>query len=171
MSGIRGGGRGLAFGRLLRPALGIVRDSRGVSMLEFGLIFPILALMILGTIDLSRGLAARFRIEQAAQRSIELATLGGRPFGDYSHLPTEASAAAGVPVGNVTLDQWLECNNVRQGSFGGSCAAGEQAARYVTITIFTDYTPMFEWLPFVGRLATAANGKIRITADSGVRVQ
>ena len=150
---------------------GIARDERGVSMLEFGLIFPILALMVLGTIDLARGLAARFALEQATQRTIELATLGNRPLADYSFLRAEAATAAGVPVTNVTLDQWLECNTTRQPAFNGSCTAGQQTARYVTITVFTDYTPMFEWIPIVGRLATAANGKIRLTADSGVRVQ
>ena len=155
---------------LLRRALRIGRDSRGVSMLEFGLFMPILALMLLGTIDLARGLATKFGIEQATHRTIELATLGNRPRADYSFLRTEAATAAGVPVAQVTLDQWLECNNVRQTNFSGSCTTGQQAARYVTITVWKDYTPMFDGIPFVGRLATA-NGKIRLTADSGVRVQ
>jgi Flp pilus assembly protein TadG len=157
--------------RLARRFLRIRRDQRGVSVVEFALFVPILALMILGTIDLARGLAADFRIEQAAQRTIELATLGNRPLADYSFLRTEAATAAGVPVANVTLDQWLECNNTRQASFAGACTAGQQTARYITITVFTDYTPMFEWIPFIGRVATASNGKIRLTADSGVRVQ
>lgn len=163
--------RATALGRIARPFLRIGRDERGVSVVEFAMFVPVLALMILGTIDLARGLAADFRIEQAAQRTIELATLGNRPLGDYSFLRAEAASAAGVPVANVTLDQWLECNNTRQTSFSGACTAGQQTARYITISVFTDYTPMFEWIPFIGRVATAANGKIRLTADSGVRVQ
>lgn len=139
-------------------------------MLEFGLFFPFLALMLLGTIDLARGLATKFGIEQATQRTIELATLGNRPRADYSFLTAEAATAAGVPVGQVTLDQWLECNNTRQTNFTGNCPSGQQAARYVSITVWKDYTPMFEGIPFVGRIANA-NGKIRLTADSGVRVQ
>lgn len=163
--------RPAGFRRIVRRGLRIGRDERGVSVLEFALFVPVLALMILGTIDLARGLAAEFKIEQAAQRTIELATLGNRPLADYSFLRTEAATAAGVPVANVTLDQWLECNNTRQASFTGACTTGQQAARYITISVFTDYTPMFEWIPFIGRLSNAANGKIRITADSGVRVQ
>jgi Flp pilus assembly protein TadG len=74
-------------------------------MLEFGLFFPFLALMLLGTIDLARGLAVKFGLDQATQRTIELATLGNRPLADYSFLRAEAATAAGVPVAQVTLDQ------------------------------------------------------------------
>lgn len=146
-------------------------DARGVSMLEFGLFFPFLALMLLGTIDLARGLAVKFGLDQATQRTIELATLGNRPLADYSFLRTEAATAAGVPVAQVTLDQWLECDNARQASFSGACTGTQQSARYITITVYKDHRPTFEWIPILGRLATAANGTIRITSDSGVRVQ
>jgi len=140
-------------------------------MLEFGLFFPFLALMLLGTIDLARGLAVKFGLEQATHRTIELASLGNRPLADYSFLRSEAATAAGVPVAQVTLDQWLECDNTRQTNFNGTCTASQQSARYITITVYKDHTPTFTWIPIMGRLATAANGTIRITADSGVRVQ
>lgn len=146
------------------------RDERGVSMLEFGLFFPILALIVLGTIDMAKGLAVKFALEQATQRTVELATLGGRPKADYSYLATEARNAADVPAGNVAVKQWLECDTVEQPLFNGTCPSGQQAARYVTVEIYKDYRPMFGSIPFVHRVADA-NGAIRITADSGVRVQ
>ena len=167
--GVRAGRRRAA--RFASAARRIGRDASGVSMLEFGLFFPFLALMLLGTIDLARGLAAKFGLEQATHRTIELATLGNRPLADYSFLRAEAAAAAGVPVGQVTLDQWLECNETRHASFTGTCASGQRSARYITITVYKDHRPTFEWIPIMGRLATAPNGTIRITADSGVRVQ
>ncbi|HEX9931322.1 MAG TPA: TadE/TadG family type IV pilus assembly protein [Allosphingosinicella sp.] len=144
-------------------------DRRGVSMLEFALFFPILALIVLGTIDMAKGLAVKFALDQATQRTVELAALAGRPQADYTYLETEARTAANVPAANVTVRPWLECNG-RTEPFGGSCAAGEQAARYVSVTIFKDYAPMFTSIPFVHRFA-GANGTIRITAASGVRVQ
>lgn len=156
--------------RAARRGVGLVRDERGVSMLEFGLFFPILALMVLGTIDLARGLANKFAIEQAAQRAIEMATLGGRPRGDYTYLQTEAAAAAGVPVDNVVVSKWLECDGVSADYFS-SCTSTQQTARYVSVSIYKDYTPMFEWMPFLGRVSRRTDGKIRLTADSGVRVQ
>ena len=155
----------------------LARDDRGASLVEFGLFFPILALMVLGTIDLGRGLATKFALDQATQRTIELANLGNRALADYSFLRTEAATAAGLPVAQVTLDQWLECRTAagatrRETNFNGVCATGEQSARYVTITIWQDYSPMFAKIPYLGRrLGAGANGNIRITADSGVRVQ
>lgn len=100
-----------SFAGLTRRLAALRCDSRGASLLEFGLFFPILALFLLGTIDLGRGLAAKFHLEQAAQRTIELANLGNRPQADYSFLIAEAAAAAEVPATQVTLEQWLECRS------------------------------------------------------------
>jgi hypothetical protein len=134
------------------------------------------ALLLLGTIDLGRGLATSFRLEQATQRTIELATAGGRPLTDYNFLVPEAVRASGVPTGQVRLGQWLECRTAagvtrRETNFNGTCATGEQAARYVTITIWRDYVPMFASIPLIGRIGSGPNGSIRLSADSGVRVQ
>jgi Flp pilus assembly protein TadG len=153
-------------------------DERGVTLVEFGLFFPILALLLLGTIDLGRGLATKFGLEQAAQRTIELATLGSTTTRtDYTFLKAEAATAAGVPVAQVTLDQWLECTPAgggtptRAATFNSTCAAGQQSARYVKITIYKDYTPNFASIPYIGSIATNPNGTMRLTADAGVRVQ
>ncbi|HEX8580475.1 MAG TPA: TadE/TadG family type IV pilus assembly protein [Allosphingosinicella sp.] len=154
----------------------LAEDERGGTLIEFALFLPILCLMLLGTIDLGRGLAVKFQLEQATQRTIELANLGGRAQADYSYLVAEAVSAAGVPAAQVTLSQWLECRTAaggtrREASFNGACQTGEQTARYVTIEIWQDYKPMFASIPLVGRISTLTNGKLRLTADSGVRVQ
>jgi Flp pilus assembly protein TadG len=154
----------------------LARDERGVSIVEFGLFFPILALMLLGTIDFGRGLATKFKLDQATQRTIELASLAGRAQADYSFLVPEAVNASGVPTSQVRLGQWLECRTAsgatrREASFSGTCQTGEQTARYITITIWDDYVPMFASIPIIGQLGTGPGGSIRITSDSGVRVQ
>ena len=154
----------------------LASDEGGATLVEFGLFFPILALMLLATIDLGMGLATKFRLEQATQRTIELANLGERPQADYSFLVPEAMSSAEVPQAQVTLGQWLECRTAagttrRETNFNGTCQTGEQTARYITITIWQDYEPFFGSLPLIGPLGTGANGAIRLTADSGVRVQ
>jgi Flp pilus assembly protein TadG len=152
-------------------------DAGGATLIEFALLLPILALFLLGTIDVSRGIATKFGLEQAAQRTIEIAALGGRPRADYSFLRDEAATAAGVPVANVTLNQWLECRtaagvSTRQSSFSGTCATGQTEARYVEISIVRDYMPTFSYGPLASGMANVqADGSIRLTADAGVRVQ
>lgn len=163
--------------RLSLPFLrsGLGRDSRGATLIEFGLFMPILGLMALGTMDLGRGLAARWALEQAAQRTIELANLGRRRLANYDFLKAEAASAAGVPVGQVTLNSWVECRNTSTGAtrtiavIATDCAATEKPARYVTIAIWKNFTPMFASIPIIGRIGT--NGVVRLSADSGVRVQ
>lgn len=172
--------RRLLATRLRARSRALASDESGATLIEFGLLFPILSLMVLATIDLGTGLTTRFSIEQAAQRTIELAALGGRPRADYSFLEDEAEAAAqelGVENAVATLDQWLECRaetgelTQEDLDFDASCASGEQSARYVSITITADYMPMFEWIPIIGSIGNRPDGSIRLTADSGVRVQ
>ena len=50
----------------------LARDERGTSLIEFGFLAPFLAVLAMGIIDLSRGLAERFALQQAVNRSIEL---------------------------------------------------------------------------------------------------
>jgi len=159
-----------AFARRLS---GLVRDTRGVSVVEFGLFFPILALLVLGTIDIGKGLAVQFGLEQATQRTVELAS-GAGPRTDYNFLIAEAAAAAAVPTASVTLDQWLECRAatgaITRTVITGSCPATSEPAKYVTITIAKTYTPWFGSIPFLGALGTGPGGAMVLTADSGVRV-
>ena len=162
----------------LRTRLGaLAADARGATLVEFGLLFPVIALLVLGTIDVARGVATKFALEQAAQHTIENAARGGQPQPDYSFLKVDAAERAGVDANDVTFDQWLEChddsgNSVRQSSFTGNCPDGQTEARYVEISISDDYMPTFGYGPLAaGMPNVAADGSIRITADAGVRVQ
>lgn len=51
---------------------GIGGDTRGAAGLEFGLLAPVLLLLMLGLIDLARVAAARGRLEQATGRAARL---------------------------------------------------------------------------------------------------
>ena len=156
--------------RFARAARALARDARGVSLIEFGMLVPIIAVFMLGAVDLARALATKFAIEQAAQRTIEIAALG-TPRADYNFLQAEAVAASGAPTANVVVTQRRECNGTLQTPFAAVCPVGQTTRRYVTITITKDYMPMFTWIPFVGRVGNQPNGARRFTADAGVRVQ
>lgn len=140
-------------------------DERGVSMVEFGFVAPVLALMVAGIVDLSMGLSHRFGLQQAVNRSLEMvqanrvqgnATSTGP---DYSVLVRETAAAAGVTEDKVTMTRWLECDGVKQGSFDGSCAATADAARYVELRVVKD---------FVGRMFVKT---VPVTVAGAVRIQ
>lgn len=147
--------------RRLLPAL--ARDERGTSLIEFGFLAPFLALLTMGVIDLSRGLAERFAIQQAVSRGLEL--VQARPAEaaataadvDYSFVETEVAQSAGVPESQVTLTRWLECNGTDKGDVNGACAPGEDSARYLRVRVTKDFNAEF----YYDTIPMAASGTVR----------
>jgi hypothetical protein len=80
---------------------------------------------------------------------------------DYSFLKDEAAAAAGVPLSNVNYQSWLECDGTKK-AFSDSCEAGQQIARYVSIEIWKDFVPSFNW---------TGSSTIRISGEAAARIQ
>ena len=145
-------------------------DTRGTSVMELALVAPVLCLMLAGIIDLSMGFSSRLTLEQAAYRALERVSVGGVQ-DDYSFLRAEAATAANVAESQVTVSQWLECNQVRQPAFDGSCPSTQQTGRYVQITINSTYRPSFGWGPLGTRFGQSADGTIPIQAIAAVRVR
>ena len=48
-------------------------DERGVAAIELAMIAPVLALVMLGSLDLARAIATKISLEQAANRAMHLA--------------------------------------------------------------------------------------------------
>ena len=142
-------------------------DRSGLSVVELGLVAPVLALFIAGMIDLSQGLAERHALHQAINRSFEL-MVAVPPNGDpdeadvdYGYLITEAAAVAGVAEDAVTLERWLQCGETRMDDYTADCPdePGNEPARYLSMEIEK---------PFNGNFYT---GTITIVASSSIRIQ
>lgn len=137
-----------------------VRDERGASLIEFGFLAPVLALMAMGISDLSRAISDRFTIQAAVNRSIELlqahpvvisgsatSTSGSSTCGNYCYVKTEAQNAAGANA-TVTLTMWHQCidasDNIVMQDFNADCATGEDdEGRYVRVKIDKTFTGGF----------------------------
>lgn len=153
----------------------LFRDKRGTSVIEMALVAPILASMVIGMTDLSRGYAAKLKLEQAAQRAIEKAMNGDKETALFETLEDEAVAAAGVSASDVEVRYWLECDGVSQNTSPSTmetdyekvCADGASYARYVNVRIEKTYTPMFSttWL------GANSDGTFTLVGEAGVRVQ
>lgn len=147
--------------RRLLPSL--ARDERGTSLIEFGFLAPFLALLTMGVIDLSRGLAERFAIQQAVNRGLELVqsrpalVAGDDSDVDYSFVTAEVAAAAGVPEEQVTLTRWLECDGEDAGAVNGTCADGEDSARYLRVRVTKNFDAEF----YYDSIPMAASGTLR----------
>ena len=159
----------------MRSLIALSRDERGTSIVELALALPVLAALLIGMVDISRGYSAKLQLEQAAQRSIETAMQGKKETSLYTSLKAEGAEAAGVNQNAVDVRYWLECNGVSQNSSTATmaadyekvCPAGQSYARYVTVEISKVYTPMFS-TRFAG---ASANGTYTLKGKAGVRVQ
>lgn len=143
----------------------LITDQRGISVIETAIVLPAMALLVAGISDLAMGFSAKLKVQQAAARSIEMATAGGLNSAAFQAIQNEAATSAGVPVGQVTIDKWLECAGVRQSLMDGTCASGQQVARFVSISISASYHSMFPLLRGTNNADIALNG------FSSVRVQ
>jgi Flp pilus assembly protein TadG len=148
----------------------IARSRHGGAAAEMALIAPVLGGMLFVGMDLGLAFWEKLQLEQAAQRSIELAVAPGTTgTGDYSYLNAEVRAAYGKPVQSVSVQNWLECNGVRQNTWNTFCPGGQTFARYVEVEVTAEYTPRFS---FGGLLSgSGQNGGFLLTGDASVRLQ
>lgn len=144
-------------------------DERGNSLIEMALIAPVLAALIVGAVDISRGVSAKLQVEQAAQRSIELVQRSEYKTADKATYEADAQAAAGSGS-TAAITAWLECNGdgVKRNIDTGTCNDGDALARYVQMSVQKPFTPMFGTRFFPG---ANANGTVTVHATAGIRVQ
>ncbi len=158
---------GILTNRIRRLAL----DERGTSLIEFAFAAPIFALLVVGVGDLARGFSEKYALQQAVNRTIELAHSGSNE-DNYDYLKVEAAtaaAAAGATAPVVTLDQWLECNGTKtKRAWTDTCNEGEQIARYITLTVNSSFRPSFGNVGYPG---AKADGTVPIVATTSLRVQ
>lgn len=151
----------------------LIRDKSGVGFIELALVAPILALMFLGMVDLSRIVATRIDLEQAAQRTTDFALAKRPPNGSTTYLVEEAKTAAGVSASDVTVRLTLECDGTVQTNFTSDCAAGQETRRFATVAIRKTIDTGFNWRGmasiFTGR--SSAYVPITVVGDSVVRLQ
>lgn len=161
-------------------------NERGAAVIELALIAPVFALMTIGIVDMSNAYSRKLALEQGAQRAIEkiMQTTQGQTVDDT--LTTEAVCQVNgtnsdgtcktspITAANVTVDYRLECTNadgtvdVKTGvAAADDCAASQQQAQYVSVTVTDQYQPMFP-IHFLG---LDADGTYHLSATAGMRTQ
>jgi Flp pilus assembly protein TadG len=154
--------------RLLRK---LGRDQRGNSFVEMAFITPILATLLVGTIDISDAVSTKVKTEQAAQRAIELAQTASYPTASAmtTAVQNEATAAAGTGS-SATASAWAECDHssTHVDYDTGTCSTGQSYARYVSVTVQNSFTPMFGTSLFPG---ANADGTVTVKGYAVLRLQ
>jgi Flp pilus assembly protein TadG len=146
----------------------LLADQRGNSLVEMAFVAPLLAALMVGTVDISRAYSARVKLEQAAQRAIEKVQVSNYVETDNPTIESDAETAAGNGS-TATVTDWLQCGtSASKLAYTDACASGVAIARYVQVSITNTYTPMFGTRFFPG---ANPDGSVPLTAVAGVRVE
>jgi Flp pilus assembly protein TadG len=150
------------------------RDERGAAIIEMALVLPVFGALVIGVADISRAYSQKLILEQAAYRAIEKVQQYQSNVSTYNTLKTEAVTAASasgftdVTTTNVTVDFWLECSGVRQTNYNTTCPTEAETARWITIDIPHNFSPMFASIRWPG---SNANGSYTLHGRAGLRTQ
>jgi Flp pilus assembly protein TadG len=156
------------------PFRNLSRDESGASVIEMGLLLPVMATVVIGVADVSRAYSQKLILEQAAYRAIEKVQQYYATESTYNTLKNEvvtAATAAGftdVTASNVTVDYWLECNGARQSTYDMNCSSGQVQARWISVDVTHKFSPMFAWRRFPG---ANSDGSDTLHGRSGLRTQ
>jgi len=145
----------------------LIGDRGGTAIVELAIAAPIFATMLVGMVDLGRAYSTKLELEQASQRAIEKVMNGQADTTTANALANEAATTAGVPLSQVAVDYWLECDGARAGTYSSSCAVGKVSRRYMTVQITKAFSPMFA----VRWAGSNADGSFTLLGKTGVRIQ
>lgn len=160
-----------------RPDPGLMRDERGVSVIEMAFLIPILAFMLLGMVDLANGYTRKMAVENAVNRAMEKVSVLPVQT-DYSFIKTEITTALpSVTAATITVDPYAMCDTTKMPTFQSECGfradgTAEEIQRYVRVRVAHRWTPMFNYGAFGHYLFKAgSDGKVPLNVETQLRVQ
>ncbi len=168
-------------------------DERGAALIELALVAPMVALMVVGIVDLSNAFSRKLALEQGAQRAIEKIMQTTEDNSVEGTLKTEAvcqvngiNTADGTcktsPItdADVTVTWRLECVDATSRAITSqqtstdaeafdklTCSATSKEIKYIEIAVKDRYTPMFP----IRFGASTNDGNYAISATAGMRTQ
>ncbi len=147
-------------------------DERGVAAIELAMIAPVLALVMLGSLDLARAIATKISLEQAANRAMHLAeVLRPTSSANLAYINAQAAADARAALGSeptVTSAIYLRKCGARAVARTGTCVLGELPVNHLEITVRGTHRSIFTAL---ARGWAGPTGNVAISAKADVRIQ
>ena len=142
----------------IRPSLSLgrlLRDSVGAALVEFALLAPVLALLLLGLIDYSLRISTTMAVDRAAKAGADYAIAHGFAAQEVSAAVTGAIDSRQFSyMATITADpapnEWCGCPDaatagVETATCGSTCTSGSEAGRYATVSAQSTYQAMIDW--------------------------
>lgn len=177
---------------MTRMSCALFRDPRGAAVIEMALIAPVLALGVIGIVDMSNAYSRKLALEQGAQRAVEKimqttsyttveSTLANEAICQVNGTTTSGGVttcnSSPITASDVTVTWRLQCT-----SSGGTvsnqtttdssafdtygCPSGTASqAKYVQVGLTDKYTPMFP----IHFASLDRDGTYHLAATAGMR--
>jgi Flp pilus assembly protein TadG len=181
---------------MIRRRLSLAADQRGAAVIELAMIAPVLALTVVGIVDMSNAFSRKLALEQGAQRAIEKIMQTTETSTVQDTLTTEAVCQVNgmnadgscktspIAASNVSVSWRRECtdaggtlSNAPGSPYSSStdfdntanaCPAGTAAeANYIQVRIDDAFTPMFP----IHFASINADGTYHLSATAGMRTK
>jgi Flp pilus assembly protein TadG len=128
----------------------IFRQTNGGAAIEFGIIFPIFPILIVGIVDYGSVIFQIMAVSNAAQVGANYALLNGY---QPTTIQNKVSAATGIAVGNISVKEICGCPTGSTVTDLGcapplpTCVGNQTAGAYVTVKITQPYSPVAPGIP------------------------
>lgn len=121
-------------------------DSSGAAAIEFGVVVPVLTLMVIAVADIGIGVYRKMQVEDAAQAGVEWAIRNGFDSNGISNAVTSATNAS--VIASPAPQQFCGCaagSTVSPVACGTPCPGGALAGTYATVGAQLTYTTMLNY--------------------------
>lgn len=168
----------------------LLRDTRATAVIELALIAPIVALTVIGIVDLSNAFSRKLGLEQGAQRAIEKImqtteddtvrdTLAKEAVCQVNGTNSDGTCKTSpITTNDVTVTYRVDCTSTSTNAVTTrsttnadiydtwlTCPTGETASTYISVSVLDKYTPMFP----VHFSSYDPDGTYHISATAGMR--
>jgi Flp pilus assembly protein TadG len=123
--------------------------TEGAAAVEFGLLAPLLLVMVAGLIDFASYVSKKIELEQALRAGAQYALLDFTDSATITAAVTNATDLSPLTVSyDPATDTYCECPDGNVQVCPGdptysACASGDRPGLFITLTSSTDFDPMF----------------------------
>lgn len=153
---------GSVIGRFLARAVG---NTSGAAAIEFGVVVPLLALMVTAVVDIGFHVYYKMQVEDAAQVGAEWAIRNGFDATAISNAVLSATNASRISASPAptTFCGCATGSSISSANCGTTCPGGAQAATYVTVSAQMTYSTTLSYptLPTSYNLTAQATARLQ----------
>ena len=155
--------RWISFSMFRRFFTRAARNTSGAAAIEFGIIVPILSLMVIAIADIGFGVYRKMQVEDAAQAGAEWAIRNGFDSNGISNAVTSATSAS--IAASPAPQQFCGCAtgaSVNSATCGTPCPGGAMAGTYATVSAQLTYNTTLNYVVVPSNYNFSAQSTVRL---------